>query len=50
MPLSQVFDFFTQYVDEEGKLVYNMCKAFDDYKKEGKREGKQEMQSRGLKA
>ena len=46
MPLIQVFDFFTQYVDEEGKLVYNICKAFDDYKKEGKLEGKQEMQSR----
>ena len=31
-----------KYVDEEGKEVYNMCKAFDDYKEEGKREGKRE--------
>ena len=25
--------------DEEGKAVYNMCKAFDDHKEEGRREG-----------
>ena len=29
--------------DEEGRMVYNMCKAFDDHKEEGRREGKQEM-------
>lgn len=28
--------------DEEGKEVYNMCKAFDDHKEEGKREGRRE--------
>ena len=26
-------------VNEEGKVVYNMCQAFEDYKEEGKREG-----------
>ena len=25
--------------DEEGREVYDMCKAFDDHKKEGRREG-----------
>lgn len=29
--------------DEEGREVYNVCKAFDDYRKEGRREGKLEM-------
>ena len=29
-------------LDEEGNEVYDMCKAFDDYKEEGKREGKRE--------
>ena len=28
--------------DEEGRVVYNMCKAFDDHKEEGRREGKRE--------
>ena len=26
-------------VNEEGKVVYDMCQAFEDYKEEGKREG-----------
>ena len=26
-------------VNEEGKMVYDMCQAFEDYKEEGKREG-----------
>ena len=26
--------------DKEGRAVYNMCKAFDDHKEEGRREGK----------
>ena len=29
--------------DEEGREVYDLCKAFDDYKEEGRREGEQEM-------
>ena len=29
--------------DEEGREVYDMCKAFDDYKEEGRREGELEM-------
>ena len=28
--------------DKEGREVYNVCKAFDDYKEEGRREGKRE--------
>lgn len=32
-----------KYIDDEGKEVYNVCKAFDDYREEGKLEGKQEM-------
>ena len=28
--------------DEEGREVYDLCKAFDDYKEEGRREGKRE--------
>ena len=31
-----------KYSDEKGNEVYDMCKAFDDYKEEGKREGKRE--------
>ena len=34
--------------DEEGKKVYNMCKAFDDYKEEGKREGRREGEIQAL--
>ena len=26
-------------VNEEGKVVYDMCQAFEDYKEEGRREG-----------
>ena len=29
--------------DEEGREVYDMCKAFDDHKEEGRREGELEM-------
>ena len=32
--------------DEEGE-VYNMCKAFDDYKEEGRREGRREGKREG---
>lgn len=28
--------------DEEGREVYDMCKAFDDHKEEGRREGRRE--------
>ncbi len=31
---------------EDGEEVYNMCKAFEDYKEEGREEGREE----GLKA
>ena len=34
--------------DEEGE-VYDMCKAFDDYKEEGRREGRQEGEMKALK-
>ena len=34
--------------DEEGKKVYDMCKAFDDYKEEGKREGRREGEIQAL--
>jgi len=34
--------------DEEGE-VYDMCKAFDDYKEEGRREGKREGEIQTLK-
>ena len=33
--------------DEEGKAVYNMCKAFDDHKEEGRREGRREGRAEG---
>ena len=33
--------------DEEGRVVYNMCKAFDDHKEEGRREGKREGKREG---
>ena len=35
--------------DEEGKEVYDMCKAFDDYKEEGRREGRREGEMKALK-
>ena len=35
--------------DEEGKVVYNMCKAFDDHKEEGRREGRREGEMETLK-
>lgn len=31
------------YLKDIIREVYDMCKAFDDYKEEGKREGEQEM-------
>ena len=37
-----------KYYDEEGNEVYDMCKAFDDYKEEGKREGKREGRREGM--
>ena len=33
--------------DEEGKKVYDMCKAFDDYKEEGRREGERKGRREG---
>lgn len=33
--------------DEEGREVYDLCKAFDDYKEEGRREGKREGKLKG---
>ena len=33
--------------DEEGREVYDLCKAFDDYKEEGRREGKREGRREG---
>ena len=30
-------------IDEDGREVYDVCKAFEDYKEEGREEGKQEM-------
>ena len=33
--------------DEEGRVVYNMCKAFDDHKEEGRREGRREGKREG---
>ena len=33
--------------DEKGRVVYNMCKAFDDHKEEGRREGKREGKREG---
>ena len=35
--------------DEEGNEVYDMCKAFDDYNEEGRREGKREGEMKTLK-
>ena len=34
-------------VNEEGKVVYDMCQAFEDYKEEGRREGKREGKREG---
>ena len=34
-------------MDEEGKVVYDMCQAFEDYKEEGRREGKREGKREG---
>ena len=34
-------------VNEEGKVVYDMCQAFEDYKEEGKREGRREGRREG---
>ena len=34
-------------VNEEGKVVYDMCQAFEDYKEEGRREGKREGRREG---
>ena len=36
-------------VNEEGKVVYDMCQAFEDYKEEGRREGKREGEVLALK-
>ena len=33
---------------EEGEEVYNMCKAFEDYKEEGREEGREEGQLRAI--
>ena len=37
-----------KYKDEEGNEVYDMCKAFDDYREEGKREGMREGKREGM--
>ena len=34
-------------MDEEGKVVYDMCQAFEDYKEEGRREGRREGKREG---
>ena len=36
-------------VNEEGKVVYDICQAFEDYKEEGRREGKREGEVLALK-
>ena len=36
-------------MDENGREVYNMCKAFDDHKEEGRREGRREGKAEGKK-
>ena len=33
--------------DEDGREVYDLCKAFDDYKEEGRREGRREGKREG---
>ena len=35
--------------NEEGEVVYDMCKAFDDYKEEGRREGELKMALKNVK-
>ena len=36
-------------VNEEGKVVYDMCQAFEDYKEEGRREGELKMALKNVK-
>ena len=36
-------------IDETGREVYDMCKAFEDYKEEGRQEGRREGRQEGRK-